>query len=248
MDDKINILTIIALIVAVVAIVKLRSVLGRRTDDDDIRAERRFRKEDQIESNDLGGDNVVTLPHSRTNDIPEVKDPAVLVEEAKARIQEFAGDNKELKEGLLSILKKDETFDPDHFVSGACHAYELIVTAFAEGNRSELKKLLHKDVYQSFERAISEREQRGELIDQSFVGIEKSDILEAEVNNGIANVTMRFVSQLISATRDKDGKVISGDSQRIKEVTDIWTFSRDISTRRARENPNWKLVATQSPH
>jgi len=248
MDDKINIITLIALIVAVVAILKLRSVLGRRTDDDDTRVNQRYRKPDQAEEIGPGNENVVTLPNMHTQDKPQDSDPATMRQEARERIKAFAGDNKVLGQGMLEILNKDEEFNPDNFVKGARHAYELIVTAFAEGNRAELKKLLHPDVYQSFERAISERESRGELIDQSFVGIEKSDVLEAELNNGVANITMRFLSQLISATRDKDGGIISGDTQRIKEVTDIWTFSRDISTSRARQNPNWKLIATQAPH
>jgi predicted lipid-binding transport protein (Tim44 family) len=124
----------------------------------------------------------------------------------------------------------------------------MIVTAFAEGNRKILRDLLSPAVYDSFVRAIAEREGRGEQIDQSFVGISKNDILEAEVEKGVASITLRFVSQLISATRDKKGEVIEGDPTRIKEVTDIWTFTRDISTARARQNPNWKLVATQAPN
>ena len=84
-------------------------------------------------------------------------------------------------------------------------------------------------------------------MDQSFVGINKADIVELEVKSGIANITVRFVSQLISATRDKAGAILSGDPQRVKEVTDVWTFSRDISSVKALANPNWRLIATQSP-
>ena len=102
--------------------------------------------------------------------------------------------------------------------------------AFAEGNRQLLNDLLSPDVYEGFSAAISDREARGEQIDQSFVGIDKSDILEADVKSGFANITVRFVSQLISATRDAAGVVISGDTQKIKEVTDVWTFSRDVSS------------------
>jgi predicted lipid-binding transport protein (Tim44 family) len=122
----------------------------------------------------------------------------------------------------------------------------MVVTAFAEGNRKILKDLLSRDVYDGFTQAISEREKRGEQIDQSFVGINKADIVESDLKNGIANVTVRFMSQLISATRDRAGAILAGDPQRIKEVTDIWTFRRDVSTARARANPNWELVATQS--
>ncbi len=72
--------------------------------------------------------------------------------------------------------------------------------------------------------------------------------MEAELKNGVAFLTVRFVSELISAVRAKSGEVISGDTQKIKDVTDIWTFSRDVSTAKARSNPNWRLVATQAPN
>jgi predicted lipid-binding transport protein (Tim44 family) len=124
----------------------------------------------------------------------------------------------------------------------------MIVSAFAEGNRRILKDLLSKDVYDGFTAAIAEREARNETIDQQFVGIKKADIVEAELKSGVAYLTVRFVSELISATRDKSGEVISGDAQKIKDVTDIWTYSRDVSTPKARSNPNWKLVATQAPN
>ena len=133
-------------------------------------------------------------------------------------------------------------FDPDHFLAGAKAAYEMIVTAFAEGNRKTLKNLLSREVYDGFAGAISDRESRGEQVDQSFVGIKSADIVEAELKNGMAQLTVKFVSELISATRDKAGEVISGDPKRIKEVTDIWTFAREVGSR----NPNWKLVATQA--
>ncbi len=138
--------------------------------------------------------------------------------------------------------------DPDAFVRGAGRAYEMIVSAFAEGDRKGLKDLLSREVYDGFAAAIAEREGRGEIVEQQFVGIKKADIVEAEVKSGNAYITVKFLSELISATRDKDGIVLSGDPQRIKEVTDIWTFSRDVSTVRARSNPNWRLVATQAPN
>jgi predicted lipid-binding transport protein (Tim44 family) len=118
----------------------------------------------------------------------------------------------------------------------------MVVTAFAEGNRRTLKDLLSREVYDGFAGAITERESRGEQIDQSFVGIKSADIVEVELKNGFAQLSVKFESELISATRDKGGEVIAGDAKRIKEVTDIWTFAREIASR----NPNWKLVATQA--
>jgi predicted lipid-binding transport protein (Tim44 family) len=248
MNGEINLLTLLSLIVAVIAIVKLRSVLGRRTGDDEARVEQR-RREAQLQKTATASqsDKVVALP--RRDREPEPADAAVSVAEVEARIKSFAGDDTTLASRLTDILNLDPKFDPEQFVRGARQAYEMIVTAFAEGNRRMLRDLLSADVLDSFSRAIAEREQRGHVIDQSFVGINKADMLEAEVSpKGVASITVRFVSQLISATRDKAGTVIDGDDQRIKDVTDIWTFSRDISTKDARRNLNWKLVGTQAPN
>jgi predicted lipid-binding transport protein (Tim44 family) len=154
----------------------------------------------------------------------------------------LAGDNASMASGLLDIARADQTFDPDQFLKGARAAYEIIVTAFAEGNRKTLKDLLSRDVHDGFVGAIAEREARGEQVDQSFVGIKTADIVEAELKGGVAQLTVKFVSELISATRDRVGEVIGGDPKRIKEVTDIWTFAREVASR----NPNWKLIATQA--
>jgi predicted lipid-binding transport protein (Tim44 family) len=248
MDGQIDLITLISLIVAVVVILKLRSVLGRRTGDEQTRLER-YRAEQQRRQSTQGAsgaDKVVTLPRREREEPAPGPAPGTSVAEAEARIKTFAGADDRVAGGLLDILKHDPGFDPEHFVRGARQAYEMIVTAFAEGNRKMLKDLLSREVYDGFVAAIGDRESRGEQIDQSFVGISKADILEAEMKGGTANVTVRFLSQLISATRDRGGEVIAGDPQRIREVTDIWTFSRDISSARARQNPNWKLVATQA--
>ena len=248
MNGEINLLTLLSLIVAIIAIVKLRSVLGRKTGDEEARVEQRRRAaEMQKTATASQSDKVVALP--RRDREPEPVETTVSVAEVEERIKSFAGADTALADGLTAILKLDPKFDPEHFLSGARAAYEMIVTAFAEGNRRMLRDLLSADVLDSFGRAITEREQRGHVIDQSFVGINKADMLEAEVSpKGIASITVRFVSQLISATRDKSGGIIDGDDQRIKDVTDIWTFSRDISTKDTRRNLNWKLVGTQAPN
>ncbi len=244
--EKIDLFTLISLIVAVVVVLKLRSVLGRRTGDEEARLERyRAERRQQDAAGTTPSDNVVAMP--RRDGAPAGQAQEVAVADAEERIKEYPGLDAEVRNGLLDIAKLDPAFDPEGFLRGARQAYEMIVTAFAEGNRKILKDLLNRDVYDGFVRAMSERENRGEQVDQSFVGINKADIVELEVKSGIANVTVRFVSQLISATRDKAGAILSGDPQKVKDVTDIWTFSRDISSAKARANPNWRLIATQSP-
>lgn len=247
MQGQIDLFTLLAMIVAVIAVLKLRSVLGRRTDEDDSRIERRTREDARTPgAGGAGSDKVVTLPRrDRDEAIGEARTDGAEVE---SRVRAFAKGDDAVANGLLEIQKLDRDFDPEHFVAGARQAYEIIVTAFAEGNRKALRDLLSREVLDGFASSISEREARGERVEQNFVGINKADILEAEVKGGIANVTMRFVSQLITATRDRAGSIVAGDPTRILDVTDIWTFSRDISTARARANPNWRLVATQDAH
>jgi predicted lipid-binding transport protein (Tim44 family) len=97
-------------------------------------------------------------------------------------------------------------------------------------------------VFDGFDSVIREREQRGETAEARFVSIDAADIIGAEQRGGIAQITMRFVSQLVSVTRDKAGNVVDGNAEKVSDVTDVWTFARDITSR----DPNWKLVATET--
>ena len=114
--------------------------------------------------------------------------------------------------------------------------------SFADADRKTLKNLLSTEVYDGFASALDDREAKGETVQSSFIGIDKSDIIAAEMRDTDALVTIRVVSQLISATRDKDGNVVDGDPEAVVEVKDVWTFSRDTRSR----DPNWRLVATES--
>jgi predicted lipid-binding transport protein (Tim44 family) len=249
MEGQIDLFTLLAMIVAVIAVLKLRSVLGQRTDDDDARIERKAREDvrNPATAGAQSDNKVVSLPR-RDREEPVAAEARIDTAEADERVREFAKGDETVAEGLFAIRKLDPDFDPGAFVTGAKQAYEIIVTSFGEGNKKALRDLLSKDVLDGFTAAINERDARGERIEQNFVGINKADILEAEVKNGVANITMRFVSQLITATRDRAGTVVAGDPTKITDVTDIWTFSRDISTARARSNPNWRLIATQDAH
>ena len=243
MDGRIDVTTLLFLVLAVVIFLKLRSVLGRRTGHEQNRFERYKAQQEARQQTSEVPEKVVTLPR-RDREEADVR-PAQEQQaraEGEQRIRDFAAGNTEMGTGLVELVRADPGFDPPQFLQGAKAAYEIIVTAFAEGNRKTLKDLLNTDVYDGFSRAIAEREGRGEQIDQSFVGIKSADLVEAEVQAGMAQLTVKFVSELISATRDRAGVVISGDPKRIREVTDIWTFAREVVSR----NPNWKLVATQA--
>ena len=245
MDGRIDVTTLLFLVLAVVIFLKLRSVLGRRTGHEQGRFERYKAQREASQRNGklAGQEKVVTLPR-REREETEVRQAAErqVDVDGEQRVKDYAAGNTEITKGLLDIVRVDANFDPSHFLQGAKAAYEIIVTAFAEGNRRTLKDLLGPEVYDGFNSVITDRESRGEQIDQSFVGIKSADLVEAELKGGMAHLTVKFVSELISATRDKAGEVISGDPKRIREVTDIWTFAREAISR----NPNWKLVATQA--
>ena len=229
-----DIYTIIFLALAVFIFLRLRSVLGQRTGRE--RPPNPYSVRDAMRG--ATNDNVVTLPGrgGETAQKPvETSDPA---EPWKG----IAETGSALAAGLDSIAREDKTFDVKHFIAGARAAYEMIVLAFAEGDRRSLKNLLSREVYEGFEGAIRERENKGETVETRFVAIDKSDIAGVELRARIVQITVRFVSQLISVTRDKSGNVIEGNPDKVTDVTDVWTFARDLSSR----DPNWKLVATEA--
>src|SRR5262245_6567204 len=228
--------TIIFLTLAVVIFLKLRSVLGQRTG-------RERPPYDPYSARDAvrgaTNDNVVTLPGRGGSD--GAQKPVEPAEPAE-RWKGVAETGSAVATGLDAIAREDKTFDAKHFIAGARAAYEMIVLAYAEGDRRSLKNLLAREVYEGFEGAIRERENKGETVESRFVAIDKSDIAGVELRGRTAQITVRFVSQLISVTRDKSGNVIEGNPEKVTDVTDVWTFARDLSSR----DPNWKLVATEA--
>ncbi len=222
--------TIFFFIVAVIIFLQLRNVLGRRTGSEKPPFDpyTSARSADGVATT-AEKDNVVSLPRrTAENDF--------------ASFDKIAPVGTPVNDGLRAIYGADSSFEPARFVEGVKVAYEMIVVAFANGDRKTLKNLLSKEVYEGFVAAIDEREQRGETVRSSFVGIEKADITSAEMKGTEAHVTIHIVSQMISSTFDKDEKLIDGDPENVVEIKDLWTFARDTRSR----DPNWKLVATEA--
>jgi predicted lipid-binding transport protein (Tim44 family) len=236
MQDVFDIYTIIFLALAVFIFLRLRSVLGQRTG-------RERPPYDPYSARDAvrpsTNDNVVALPGRGGAEAPPK--PIETAEPAE-RWKGLAEAGSPVAVGLDAIVREDPSFDAKHFVEGARSAYEMIVTAYAEGDRRNLKNLLSKDVYDGFDAAIRERETKGETSETRFVSIDKSEITGADQRGRSAQITVRFVSQLVSLTRDRNGAVIEGSPDKVTDVTDVWTFARDVSSR----DPNWKLVATEA--
>jgi predicted lipid-binding transport protein (Tim44 family) len=234
MQDVFDITTIILVVVAIMIFVKLRSVLGQRTGRERPPYDP-YSAPDPVRNSP--GDKVIPLPQ-RTGE------PAKPVEtsEPADRYSGIAAAGSPVARGLDAIAAADKGFDARRFITGARSAYEMIVTAYAEGDRRSLKNLLAREVYDGFEAVIREREARGETAETRFVSIDATDITAAELRGKTAQITLRFVSQLVSSTRDRNGNVIDGSADKVTSVTDVWTFARDVSSR----DPNWKLVATEA--
>ncbi|HEX8046719.1 Tim44/TimA family putative adaptor protein [Rhizobium sp.] len=224
--------TIFFLVAAVLIFFQLRSVLGRRTGNEKPPRDLYGSPDQATGPTAPDAGKVVTLPRrDATED-----------EDRFAAIDAFTAAGTPLNDSLRELNKADPSFNPKEFVNGARMAYEMIVMAFADGDRNALKGLLSREVYEGFDAAITDRETKGEKVKSTFVGIDKADIVSAEMKDTEALVTMRIVSQMISATYDKAGTLIDGDAETVAEISDVWTFARDSRSR----DPNWKLVATES--
>ncbi|MCA0256269.1 MAG: Tim44/TimA family putative adaptor protein [Proteobacteria bacterium] len=224
-------ITLFFLVAAVLIFLQLRSVLGRRTGNEKPPFDP-YSPKDLAKGPGSEDSKVVTLQRKGDTDS----------DNRYAAVDAYAKPDTELNAKLRDVVNADPSFEPKEFLNGARMAYEMIVMAFAEGDRKTLKGLLSREVFDGFNAAITEREQRGETVKSTFVGIEKADIVQASVKDSEVQVTVRVLSQLISATFAKDGSVVDGDAEAVGEVNDLWTFSRDVRSR----DPNWKLVATES--
>ena len=226
MNDGFQFLDIIFIaMVAAFVLLRLRSVLGRRTGH-----ERRRPNPLNRNSTETASDKVVQLA-----DKSEQPDPAA----AFADI-----DDSTLVAGLTQIKVADPSFDHKSFLEGAQSAFEIIVEAFAAGDAKALRPLLDDEVYEPFSRSIREREAAGHTLDTTLVSIDRAEFLEAGMNQHTAYITLRFTSRQINVTRDQDGAIVEGDQREAVEVIDIWTFERDTRAR----DPNWRLAATRSPN
>ena len=236
MPEVFDIYTIIFLALAVFIFLRLRSVLGQRTG-------RERPPYDPYSARDVvrspASDKVVSLPPRAPEAAARPAEPAP---PAADRWKDIVESGSTAAAGLDAIAAADSAFDAKHFIAGARAAYEMIVTAFAAGDRKQLRTLLSREVFDGFDTAIGERERRGETAETRFVSIDASTITAAELRGGVAQITVRFISKLVSTTRDRAGAVVDGSAEKVTDVTDVWTFTRDVTSR----DPNWKVVATEA--
>tara|TARA_B100000963_G_scaffold133132_1_gene115906 strand:+ start:55 stop:651 length:597 start_codon:yes stop_codon:yes gene_type:complete len=139
--------------------------------------------------------------------------------------------------------KLNDNFDENaqkEFLKGAKIAYETIITDFSDDDNKLIKSkpLLSKKIYDQFNQALKERNDRGHYAEITFIGVNSADVKEHRKANSILKVTVDFVGEVITCIKDKDKKIISGDPEKIKKIYDTWVFSRDTRS----TNPNWQLV------
>ncbi len=214
--------------IAAFLVIRLRGVLGRRDgfDNHDGDKQNLFNhSKSSKDDDDTDTENVIKLPDQET----QANSEAEVVEDPLAK-------------GLAEIGNRDPDFSAKELISGACMAFEMILGAYASGDREALEPLLSDEVYGNFVKSINDRKESEETLEYTMIGIKNAEIVEAYMEDSMAYVTVKFVSDQINATRDGNGDVISGNPDMIVKVTDFWTFSRDPNSR----NPNWTLVATRS--
>ena len=238
MNQSFDATTIVFAILAVFIVWKLRSVLGTRTGEERPPFNpfvRRNRVDPATPASPAAQEmgRVIPLPGAPPSAAKPVADPnrwkGTLVPDAQVG-------------GLDAIAATDPTFSAQEFLQGARSAYEMIVAAFAKGDREALRGLLSKDVFDGFSAAITAREARNEAVEHTFAALDRALIEEAHLKDRVAQISVLFESQQINAVRGRDGVLTEPGSDTLGHVVDHWSFARDVGSR----DPNWKLVATNA--
>ena len=216
---------IILAVIAVFLIIRLGSVLGKKTGH-----ERRPGDFNPLEtpSRDEGDeDNVVNLPSLEQRQRDEKNEKLI---------------HGALETDFETLMAADPSFRPMDFLDGAGQAFEMILNSYVDGDQKTLKQLLAPDVFENFSKAIRDREAAGQRIQDILVGIDSMDFLEVRMEGRTALVTLKIISKQVNVLFNSDGSIAEGDEHKVITVKDIWTFSRDTRSR----DPNWILVATRS--
>lgn len=219
--------------IAAFLVFRLRGVLGRR-DGHEGPVHDPFKERQSDENHNAPSDDNV-IPIADRGDLPGRESPQDTGADAP-------DDDDPLARGMFEIRTIDPDFDSQEFLSGGRMAFELILGAYSSGDVQTLKPLLNPDVFANFSQAIRDREQAGEILEDTLVGITSAEIVEAFAESRLENITVKFVSEQINATRDENGDVVDGNPNEVVDATDFWTFSRDTKS----NDPNWILVATSS--
>lgn len=212
---------IILLVVVVVVFQKLKSLLGTRPTEID---------------------NKITEEKAA-----RIFDIIIKEAEKKNNTQPISSaENLEAVSGNLSetdkILTDIPNFNKDKFLDGAKRAFEIIINAFSKGDVSTLEMLVSKNLIKKFQEIINQRQADGVTAETDFIGFNSAEITAAKITkNDLAKITVKFISEQVNILKNKDNEVIEGDEQYIQNITDIWTFERNLTS----TSPNWLLASTK---
>jgi predicted lipid-binding transport protein (Tim44 family) len=221
---------IIYALIAVGLVFWLRSVLGTRHGD-----ERERPAPYLTDDKDLR-----TLPLAEAEHIPGPEEKIARLAATPGPVKKIAGKTAEL--GLMEIARADRGFDIDFFLEGAQDAFAMIVESYAEGDREALKGLLAPPVYAAFEQGIAARESRRETQHAEIHAIRAAEVVDARLSGKTASITVRFVAEETSVTRDELNTLISGHPDRTTQMKDVWTFGRELKSR----DPSWLVYETKA--
>lgn len=216
MEAIINTLNLILLIAVILIFWRLRGVLGMHADSD------------PAARNTLRGKT--TKPSNKKK--AKAKKPPLRVVSK--------GENPRACDGLSAMAQMDERFDTNDFLDGATEAYEAIVPAYAAHDRDTLRPLISREVMAGFDEVMKAREKREQVLESTLLKLAPPTIHDAVLNGTKAQVTVKFESEIMSALRDKNGAVVSGNPQWAICHCDLWTFERDMKSK----SLSWLLVAT----
>lgn len=220
-------------LVAGFLILRLRSVLGQKTGNEDAA---RWRSTRAQPAPGKMPENVTPLPgRPAPAELPPAPGAAT-----PPPLPGMGAPANALEAGIAQIRSADPSFDPRGFAGGAKAAFEMIVQSFAQGDTASLRPLLSDEVYENFAGAIRERQRLQHTLETTLVAIRAADIVEARLNGRTAEVSVKFVSEQANVTRDARGQVIDGAPNAVSTVTDIWTFARNTRS----SDPNWALIGT----
>ncbi len=203
--------------IAVFLILRLRSVLGTRE----------------------GFEKPPVAPTQKRSNGPDLE----VIEGGPDRdITDYVEEGSDQAKALAAMKRVEPSFQVGEFVQGARSAYEMILMGFEQGALDDIQSFLAEDVFDSFVEAVAQREDQGLTIEAEFIGVRETAVVDAifDETTGVAELTMRFIGEMTSVVRNREGEIVEGDAKAIKRQKDIWVFARSMGV----DDPNWQLVAT----
>lgn len=214
---------IIMALVAGFILLRLRSILGQKTDDNHPDFSQNFSEKKALDS-----DTVIKLSERSVKSRPPIEIDPYVAELAEG----------EVKKTIKDVQGKDPLFNATTFLEGARMAFEMVFDAFAKGDKQTLSMLLSQEIYNDFQSDMEEREKNENKQETTLLSVTAKEISRAKLHKNTVKMTVRFESEQVTVERDREGKIIAGDPSDVQNVHDEWVFERDVTSK----NPNWKII------